>query len=344
MRSRREGKDSKDFNRDNDYYQQSFGVALLVTGETSSDSVESPSFDYITLASYSSWTAHLETSSFRRDWLVVVEEQLQRLRASEATSSSSASSSSICYNLGGLRDLYETANNLLQLPLTQQTLAQERGEKWVDEVLDGSLRSLDVCGRARDVLSQMKECMTQLQSSLRRIRGESGLANEVEAYNLSRKKVTKVINKCLGDVQKVEKQRAFPSLLDKNQDIVAMVSVLREVEAITLSMFDSMLSFISGPKAMLKPNGWSLISKLINKKTVACDRKEMERCGFEKVDATLGALLGHKAHKGLKLKHVEAQKQLETLELSIRDLEDGLECIFRSLIKTRVSLLNSLNQ
>ncbi|KAJ4966349.1 hypothetical protein NE237_018198 [Protea cynaroides] len=267
-----------------------------------------------------------------------VEEQLHRLKASENTSSS------ICHNLGGLKDLYDSVNDLLHLQLTQQTLAQERGEKWVDEVLDGSLRSLDVCGTTRDVLSQMKECVADLQSSLRRIRGESGLANEIEAFNLSRKKVTKVVSKCLGDLRKLQKQRIFSSLLDRNHDIVAMVSVLREVEAITLSIFESQLSFISGQKAMSRPNGWSLVSKLMNKKPVSCDGKETERCGFEKVDATLGALLGHKTQKGLEFRHVEAQKQLETLELSIQDLENGLECIFRSLIKTRVSLLNIFNQ
>ncbi|XP_042508570.1 uncharacterized protein LOC122084412 [Macadamia integrifolia] len=268
-----------------------------------------------------------------------VEEQLNRLRASEVPSSSS-----IFYNLGDLKDLFESVNDLLHLPLTQQTLAQERGEKWVDELLDGSLRSLDVCSTARDGLSQMKECVTVLQSSLRRIRVESGLATAVEAYNMCRKKVTKMISKCLGDLKKVKKQRAFSSLLDKNRDIVAIVSVLREVEAITLSIFESLLSFLSGPKAMSRPNGWSFGFKLINKNSGACDRKEMERCGFEKVDVTLGTLLGHKTHRDLEFRHVEAQTQLETMESSIRDLENGLECIFRSLINTRVILLNILNQ
>ncbi|KAJ4965525.1 hypothetical protein NE237_017374 [Protea cynaroides] len=271
-----------------------------------------------------------------------VEGQLQRLL--EATSSSSTSSSSICYNLGDLKDLYDGVNDLLQLPLTQQTLAHERGEEWVDEVLDGSLRSLDVCGTARDVLLQMKECVTELQSSLRRVRGEFVIANEVEAFKVSRKKMTKVISKCLGDLMKVGKQRAFSSLSEKNHEIVAMVSMLREVEAITLSMLESLLLFVSGPKAMRRPNGWSLVSKLISKKRVAGDEEEMERCEFEKVDVALGALLGYKAHKGLELRHVEAQKRLETLELNIRDLEDGLECIFRRLIKTRVTFLNILNQ
>ncbi|XP_042509226.1 uncharacterized protein LOC122084870 [Macadamia integrifolia] len=232
---------------------------------------------------------------------IQVEEQLHRLRASEATTSSLASSSSISYNLSDLKYLHDSINDLLHLPLTQQTLAQEQGEKWVDEVLDGSLRSLDVCSTARAVLSQMKECVTELQSSLRRIRGQSGLANEVEAYKMARKKLTKVMSKCLGHLRKVQKQSAFSSLLDKNRDIVAIVSVLREVEAITLSMSESLLSLLSGPKAMSRPNGWTFVSKLINRNFGACDWKEMERCAFEKVDVTLGTLLDHKTHKGTEL-------------------------------------------
>ncbi|KAJ4965305.1 hypothetical protein NE237_017154 [Protea cynaroides] len=240
-----------------------------------------------------------------------VEEHLHSLRASEATSSSLAS-----------------VNDLLHLPLTQQTLAQEQGEDWLDE----------------DVLLQMKECVADLQSSLRRIRGESCLGNEIEAYTLSRKKVTRGINKCLGDLRKLKKQHTFSSLLDKNHDIVAMVSVLREVESITLSIFESQLSFVSGPRAMSRPNCWSFVSKLMNKKPVARNGIEMERCVFEKVDATLGPLLSHKTYTGLEFRHVETHKQLETLELSIQYIENGLECIFRSLIQTRVTLLSIFNQ
>ncbi|MBA0702551.1 hypothetical protein Goari_020541 [Gossypium aridum] len=36
------------------------------------------------------------------------------------------------------------------------------------------------------------------------------------------------------------------------------------------------------------------------------------------------------------------QNQLKDLELFIQDLEDGLECHFRCMIKARVSLLNIL--
>lgn len=94
-----------------------------------------------------------------------VKEQLCRLRSPQTTSSSA------CHKLSGLKFLYEYVYELLQLPLTQQTLSHELHKKWVEEVLDGSLHLLDVCCTTKDVFSSMKECLQELESSLRRRRG-----------------------------------------------------------------------------------------------------------------------------------------------------------------------------
>ncbi|OUZ99392.1 Protein of unknown function DUF241 [Macleaya cordata] len=244
---------------------------------------------------------------------LTVEEQLCRLRSSEQATSSS----SISHNLAGLKDLYESVEDFLQL----------QNEKCVDGVLDGSLMLLDVCGTIRDVLSQMKQCVQDLQSSIRR---RSDLANEVNEYMTSRKKVTKVIRKCLGGLKKMQ---------NKNCDDVAIVNVLREVEVTTLAVFESLLSFLYGHNAQSKSSSWSLVSKLMPNKRVVCEGETNE---VEKVDMALNALIGHKQKIVGDVK--TAQKPLEALELSIQDLEEGLECVFRGLIKTRVSLLNILNQ
>ncbi|WRX13741.1 Protein BPS1, partial [Theobroma cacao] len=94
------------------------------------------------------------------------------LRASEAASTFS----SLSHKLNGLQDLHDCTDRLLQLPLTQQALAKEQQRKYVDELLDGSLRLLDTCSTAKDALSQTKECTQELQSILRRRQGvETGL-------------------------------------------------------------------------------------------------------------------------------------------------------------------------
>ncbi|XP_026446071.1 uncharacterized protein LOC113346779 [Papaver somniferum] len=239
---------------------------------------------------------------------LTVEEHLCQLRSSGLATSSS--SSSISNNLSSLKNLYESVDALLQLQSTQQ-------EKKLDSILDGSVMLLDVCSTTRDVLSQMRECVQDLQSSIRRRRGEDlDLAKELDEYMTSKKKVTKVIRKCLGGLKKMQ---------SRNYDDVAVVNVLKEVEAATLAVFQSLLSFLCGPKQ----SNWSLVSRLLPSKRVAygADLNEVER-----VEVALNAK-----------KIVDAKKPLLELEMSIQDLEEGLESVFRALVKTRVSLLNILN-
>ncbi|KAI5315206.1 PREDICTED: Protein of unknown function DUF241 [Prunus dulcis] len=260
-----------------------------------------------------------------------VDECLRRLRSSEVTSTSS--SSSISHKLSGLQDLHSCVDRLLQLPLTQQALAQEQNEKSTNELLDGSLRILDVCSSAKDALLQTKECVQDLQSIMRRRRGsESGaLTTEVRKYLTSRKMVNKAIHKAMGNL----KGSSFSSL-NKDNETIVVVSTLRDVEAVTLSVFESLLSFISGPKS--KPSSsWSLVSKIIHTKRVACE-EETEANEFAQVDATLQSFI-----KTSKSDHKNADNQLDNLESCIQDQEEQLECLFRQFIKTRVSLLNILN-
>ncbi|PIA46947.1 hypothetical protein AQUCO_01500465v1 [Aquilegia coerulea] len=263
---------------------------------------------------------------------VKVEEQLNRLRSSEGSSSSS-----IEHNLAGLKDLHDCVDDLLQLPLTQQVLAREKSDKCVNEVLDGSLRMLEVCSTSRDVLLQTKECVQDVQSVLRRKRGdELGIDNEVASYLTSRKQVNKAIQKCLVDLKKIESKRVFSAFFEKDHNVVAIVGMLREVEAMSLSLFESLLSFVSGSRPRSKSSGWCVVSKLMNPK-----RNCAHICEMEKVDHVFSELI---SHKSCNLQITYVQKQLETLELSISGLEASLECVYKSLIKTRVSLLNILSQ
>ncbi|RID72276.1 hypothetical protein BRARA_C04176 [Brassica rapa] len=197
-----------------------------------------------------------------------VDEQLTRLRSSDETSTSS--SSSICQRLDNLQDLHESLDKLIRLPFTQHALPLEQNKK-------------------ADALSQMKEGLMEIQSMLRRKRGD--LSVEV-----------KQDQEC-------------------NEESLA---VFGEAEAITVSLFDSLFCFMSGSKTCSK---WSLVSKLMNQKKVTCEAQANE---FTRVDSEC------ESEKTLKMEDVQI------LESCIQDLEDGLESLSKSLIKYRVSILNTL--
>jgi hypothetical protein len=263
-----------------------------------------------------------------------VEEQLSRLRESEATSSS------VSYKLSALKDLHDSFDDLLHFPLIQQVLSNEHYSKCIEESLERSIRFLDVCGTTtRDVFSQMKECVQELESSLRRKRcGESSCSeNEVGAYMISRKRLNKVISKCFRNLKRTEKKSISIPSVDKDSNLFAVVSMIKEVEEISLLVFESLLSLICRPKA--RTTGWSAVSKLLQSGRVSC---EGQGCAneVEKMDSELICLIGKKSN------HVEVQTALmglKDLECSIQEVEEELECVFRRLLKVRVSLLNTLN-
>lgn len=81
---------------------------------------------------------------------------------------------------------------------------------------------------------------------------------------------------------------------------------------------------------------FSMLKEVEAVSAVACQAKETTVNEFEKVDAVVHSLIGHKQSKSDDNKIV--QNQLEKLELSIQDLEEVLERLLRW-----VSLLNILN-
>uniref|UniRef100_A0A7N2LJQ3 Uncharacterized protein n=1 Tax=Quercus lobata TaxID=97700 RepID=A0A7N2LJQ3_QUELO len=256
-----------------------------------------------------------------------------RLRDLEATSSSLTS---ICQKLNGLQDLHDCVDKLLLLPFTQ-TFAQEQCEKLVNEMLDGSLRLLDICDMARDALLQTKECTRELQSTLRRRPGNKmEISGEVEKYLASRKGVKKEMKKVLEGMKN--------KFNYKNTEDILIISLLKDLEAATLTGFDSLLTYIAKSKLQSKSSSWALVSKLVHHKRVACECEETDANEFEMVDEALQSLISHKPSKSdYSLVIDNVQTWLGKLELNIQDLEEVFECLSRSIVKTRVSLLNILN-
>ncbi|CAN1770773.1 hypothetical protein LINPERHAP1_LOCUS11708 [Linum perenne] len=271
-------------------------------------------------------TFHARSNSFpSRAHPIVSEfdEQLCRLRQSQAASTSS---SSISHKLSSLQDVYDCVDKLIQLPSTQQAMIHDQNE--LNELLDGSLRLLDLCNTAKDALSQMKESVAELQSAIRRRQGD--LVTETKRYLNSRKVVKKAILKAL---KGIENKKSTSS------NNVEAISMLRETESIVLEVLESLLSFISQSNS--KSSSWSLVSKIMTSK------KKNE---FAEVDACLKTskssdeLQAHLKNLQPCIQDLEegVESLFRNLQPCIQDLEEGVECLFRCLIKTRSSILNIL--
>ncbi|KAL0314465.1 UNVERIFIED_CONTAM: hypothetical protein Sangu_2290900 [Sesamum angustifolium] len=152
-----------------------------------------------------------------------VEDHLCRLKSSE---SASTSTTSICSNLVSLRDLHEGLNNLIQMPSFQQARSQGEGENWVNELLEESLRLVDLCGFSRDVVCLTKESIQDLESAIRRNGGEKATRDHINAYVASRKKINKMVNKSIKNLKSLNQSStplpAIGTMLKENRALVIL--------------------------------------------------------------------------------------------------------------------------
>ncbi|GAB4832994.1 hypothetical protein Ancab_007017 [Ancistrocladus abbreviatus] len=229
-----------------------------------------------------------------------IEDQLSRLRSSENGAFTSASS--ICHNLSGIKDLYEHMNDLIRLPLNQQALSHQPNHDEAEEVLDGSLCLLDPYRSTMDILSQMKESVLELQSSLRR---RSAKESAPVNYTTSIKKINKMVSQCFGNLKKLKKSSTLDQF-QTNSSILSVVGMLKEVGAVSISTLKSVLTYVS----------------------------EQDANKVDMIDHALYAL-------GTDMKFgQDLLRQLETLRLAITEIEDDLEAVSRCLLIFKLQIVN----
>lgn len=182
---------------------------------------------------------------------------------------------------------------------------------------------LEVCGISKDVLLLVKEQLQDLQFTLRRVCiGEPDICGKIAAYNHYRKKLKKETLKCLNSLKGIMKNKkpiASDRLSPIDDNLKVVVDVLKEVRVTTISIVESLLSLISIPWLDQKAaKGSSFASRFM---------RASGECLYDICDV---------------MAVQSANKRLEAVEIAIEDLEAELECMFRRLIQTRVSLLNIL--
>ncbi|CAA0828703.1 Arabidopsis protein of unknown function (DUF241 [Striga hermonthica] len=255
----------------------------------------------------------------------------------EPTSSSSSSSLlSMAKKLHNLEGIYDCVDNLLLLPHTQQFFTRGRREKWFDEILDGYLGLVDTCATAKDFISQSKDYNSNLISVLRRKR----VSQDLSEFISSRKTIKKQIQKSLRNIGSYKKN-SFVLSGDKDHETIAIIRMFKEIERTTFELFEALLSSVSGETSSSRPSKWSLVSKLMWSRKVSCHEHKSSMLEFGDLDASLSKFVS-KCETGSKIE--ELQQQLREMDLIIRVIEERLECLFKRLIKSRVSLLNMQSQ
>ncbi|KAJ7953206.1 DUF241 domain protein [Quillaja saponaria] len=221
-----------------------------------------------------------------------IETELKKLKAWEFASSlagteSSLQAETVQVGLAGLAELYTYIQELINSTLTQQALLHHQHGKEAQEALDRSIGLLDICGSARDLFLLMKEHVQELLSALRRKGGDSSIKNYVYAYIFFRKKAKKEIFKSLKALKKIDSSIGPYQLLDVDHHQLMVVKVLRELSKVTVSMFQSLLLFMSMPVLKKNTSRWSLISKLMITRS---DREEKIINEVGSIDAALCSL------------------------------------------------------
>lgn len=281
---------------------------------------------------------------------VRIEALLNHLKSFQFSPPAAYESEIIQSSLVGLAELYNCVEEFMNSPSTQQALttAKHAAGKLVERALEGSIALLDSCNMAREILMTMKEHVQTLQSALRR-KGcgrDSSIESTVHAYLSFRKKAKKDIAKCLGGLKRIEIANKVTTAssppLDLSQDLLNIVKILGETSDITVSVFWSLLKFLSVPtSSATKAKGWSLISKLVRTRLVPFEKEESRIVNLAaNIDISLQTLLGNMQSNEVRV----AQNMLATLDLSSEGLVAGLDCMFRCLVQNRVSLLNILTQ
>ncbi|XP_007046553.2 PREDICTED: uncharacterized protein LOC18610678 [Theobroma cacao] len=278
---------------------------------------------------------------------VKLEAALNHLEAWKTSSHSAAAVSSgetIQIGLVGLAELYNCVQEIISSPQTKQKLLHYQNGKLVEEALDESVTFLDTCGKGRDLLLKMKEHVQTLQSALRRRRGDLSIEIEVAAYINFRKKVKKELAKCLGALKEIESKIGSSTLLDVDQHLLMVVKALREASSITISVFQSLLLFLSMPSMKTRVRGWLKISKLIPTRFLSSEKEQKVMNEVGSVDLAVYSINGH-LKIGDSMAEVEMmQMMLKTLDASIDGFEAGLDCIFKCLVQNRVTFLNIITQ
>ncbi|KAI3704489.1 hypothetical protein L1987_74710 [Smallanthus sonchifolius] len=188
------------------------------------------------------------------------------------------------------------------------------------------------------MLSEIKDQSRDLLCALRRRKGDHLIIeNSILKYNCFRKKMRKQVRGLTASLKQVVNHSGGGLVVvdSDNHHLAAVIRAVIGVSEVTILALESVLMFFSVPVS--KPNRWSVVvSKLMHKENGSVNE-------FESIDGALRILCKHGFSSEMGNVQI-AQCRLERVGDEIESMESGLQCVFRFLVRTRVSLLNIISQ
>lgn len=254
-----------------------------------------------------------------------LKDEINELKSWE--SKTAPTSAWLCDGLTRLKTVHDSLDDLLQLPQTQESL--RRFPDLVEKLLDDFLRFVDVYGIFQTSVLSLKEAQLAAQFGVRR-RDQS----KVAPYLKSLKKIAKEMNKLVSTVQAIEKSWALASVivLRGDEELAAVIKSVHEVTVmVSIALFNGVSSSTS------RKSSWAGLKMLKKTKREKVEEGIQE---FKQVEIfnLLMSNLNKKGDEEVKM----ILKRMQDLEACIGCIETGSDKVFRSLINTRVSLLNVL--
>ncbi|KAI8549036.1 hypothetical protein RHMOL_Rhmol07G0320200 [Rhododendron molle] len=230
----------------------------------------------------------------------------------------------LCDGLAQLKTVHDYLDDILHLPKTQDSL--RRQPEWIERLLEDFLRFVDVYGIFQTLVFTLKQEHSATQVAIRR-KDES----KIEMYAKAMRKMEKEMTNLVSTVPCTagSSSNSFTGNVDAE-----LVEVILDVKEVTVLVSTALFSGVSLSFVSKKPSWIGL--RLGRKGRVEKGIQEFKQVGAE------CCLWGLRKKGDEELRRV--LKRMNELEDCVVKIEIGSERVFRSLINTRVSLLNVLTK
>lgn len=141
-------------------------------------------------------------------------------------------------------------DDLLNSSTTKPLISRHQNKKWVEELIDESVRFLDVCASIKDMVTQIKQHIIDLCCAIRRRKEDSNVENCISKYNSFRKKMKKDTKLLVANLKQVDNMMIVNGSVVVDSDnfhLTAVIKAVIGVSEMTVSVFESLLSFFSMP-------------------------------------------------------------------------------------------------